>query len=65
MVSAPKEVVMRRRFASLLDGLGFELGSGRARANVRRDLVELERSLAAVDALAARLAARTADRRAA
>ena len=56
---------MRRRFASLLQGLGFELGSGRARANVRQDLVDLERALAAVDALAARLAARTVDRRAA
>jgi hypothetical protein len=56
---------MRRRFASLLQGFGFELGSGRARANVRQDLVDLERALASVDALAARLAARTADRRAA
>ena len=56
---------MRRRFASLLQGFGFELGSGRARANVRQDLVDLERALASVDALAARLAARSADRRAA
>jgi hypothetical protein len=56
---------MRRLFASLLArldlaGLGFELGSGRARANARRELVDLERALAAVDALGARMAARTA-----
>ncbi|MGH8977722.1 MAG: hypothetical protein ACRDV7_06575 [Acidimicrobiia bacterium] len=56
---------MRRRIASLLQGLGYELGSGRARANVGRDLLELERALASVDALAARLAACTAYGRAA
>ena len=34
-----------------------ELGIGKALANARRDTDELERSLAAVDAVAARLAA--------
>ena len=51
---------MRRLLASILHGLGHELGRGRAEANARRDLVDLERALTSVDALAARLAARTA-----
>jgi hypothetical protein len=56
---------MRRLIASFLQGVGHELGRGRAEANVRGDLVDLERALASVDALAARLAARTAYGRAA
>jgi hypothetical protein len=56
---------MFRLLASFLDDLGFELGRGRAEANVRGDLEALERALASVDALAARLAARTAYGRAA
>jgi hypothetical protein len=51
--------------ASLLSSVGFQLGSGRAQANVRGDLDDLERALASVDAIAARLAARTAYGRAA
>jgi hypothetical protein len=49
----------------LLSHLTHELGRGRAVANVRGDLDDLERALASVDALAARLAARTAYGRAA
>jgi len=56
---------MRRLFVSILHGVGHELGPGRAEANARGDLVDLERALASVDALAARLAARTAYGRAA
>ena len=56
---------MRRLIASFMQGLGFELGSRRAAANVRSDINELERALASVDALAARLAARAAYGRAA
>jgi hypothetical protein len=43
---------------SLLSLAGFELGRGRAEANVRSDLDDFERALASVDAIAARLAAR-------
>jgi hypothetical protein len=56
---------MRRLIASFLDRLGYELGRGRTEANARGDLDDLERALASVDALAARLAARTAYGRAA
>jgi hypothetical protein len=56
---------MLRRIASLVRGLGDEFGSARARANAGRDLADLERALASVDALAARLAARAAYGRAA
>ena len=56
---------MRRLITSLFHGVGFELGPGRAAANVRGDLAEFERALASVDALAARLAARAAYGRAA
>jgi hypothetical protein len=51
--------------ASFLSYVGFELGPGRAEANVRGDLDDLERALASIDAIAARLAARTAYGRAA
>ena len=47
------------------DHLAHELGSGRATENVRSELADLERALASVDALAARLAARAAYGRAA
>jgi hypothetical protein len=56
---------MRRLLVSLLHRAGYELGRGRAEANARGDLDELERALASVDVLAARLAARTAYGRAA
>ena len=56
---------MRRLIASLLHRLTHELGSERAADNVRGDLADLERALASVDALAARLAARAAYGRAA
>ena len=56
---------MRRLITSLFHGVGSELGQGRAVANVRGDLADLERALASVDALAARLAARAAYGRAA
>jgi len=56
---------MRRLIASFLHHLAHELGSGRATENVRSDLADLERALASVDALAARLAARAAYGRAA
>jgi hypothetical protein len=45
---------------TLLSRIRFELGRGRALANARRELDTLESSLAAVDALGARLAARGA-----
>jgi hypothetical protein len=50
---------------SVVSGIRHELGTGRALANVRADVAELERALASVDALAARLAARTVYERAA
>jgi hypothetical protein len=50
---------MRRFIATLRQRLGHELGSGRVVENLRRDLADRERALAAVDALAARLAARS------
>ena len=53
---------MFRLMRSLVTGIRFELGSGRALANVRSDVDDLERSLAAVDALAARLAVRALER---
>ena len=56
---------MRRLITSLFHGVGFELGPGRAAANVRGDLADFERALASVVALAARLAARAAHGRAA
>ena len=49
----------------LLTRIRFELGSGRALTNARVHLDETERTLAAIDALGARLAASTAVRRAA
>jgi len=56
---------MRRLIVSFMQGLGSELGSRRAVANVRRDINDLERALASIDALAARVAARAAYGRAA
>jgi hypothetical protein len=49
----------------LLLWIRHELGGGRATANARTELDEMERTLAAVDALGARLAARAAVQRAA
>jgi hypothetical protein len=49
----------------LLSWIRFEFGVGRALANARGELDHTEHALAAVDALGARLAARTAGRRAA
>jgi hypothetical protein len=51
---------MRRLIASLIHSAGFELGSDRALVNVRRDIDDLDRALALVDAVAARLVARAA-----
>ena len=56
---------MLRLMRSFVSGIRYELGTGRALANVRADIAELERALASVDALAARLAARTVYERAA
>jgi hypothetical protein len=50
---------MRRFIATLLQRLSHELGSGRAVDNVGSDLADRQRALASVDALAARLAARS------
>ena len=45
---------------SLLSRIRYELGRGRALANARRELDDVEQSLAAIDALGVRLAARSA-----
>ncbi|HEX5095344.1 MAG TPA: hypothetical protein VFX21_04995 [Acidimicrobiia bacterium] len=44
----------------MLSRIRFELGRGRALANARHELDRVEQSLAAIDALGARLAARGA-----
>jgi hypothetical protein len=44
----------------LLSRIRFELGRGRALANARHEIDHVEHSLAAIDALGARLAARGA-----
>jgi hypothetical protein len=56
---------MRRVIVSLFHGVAYELGRDRAVANVGDELADLERALASVDALGARLAARAAHGRAA
>jgi hypothetical protein len=56
LAARPPEVLMSRLFRRIL----FEFGQGRARTNARTESDELQRAFVAIDALGARLAARSA-----